>query len=237
MSGLKYSGMIRQRALSWWAALPPFAVTLYFAIINMGQEDEGGVLGFSHALWSTMLYIGVSLGSLLAGMAVDRSSFRRLYNIRGGDLWFTIHRGAYYGVMIIIPAMMLSVLSGALLSFMGCEEPMQEIFEYMGDDGTTAGVRIILALSAVVVAPVVEELVFRGVIFATLLRYCSLPFAVLASGIYFAVVHLHLTSFPALLFLGCTFATGYAVTGSILTPIIMHTLFNAFSLSIFLLAE
>lgn len=230
---------LSRRALSWRGALPVFAVTLYFAILSGGVPEEGSVPGFGHAVLSTALYILVSVGSLLVGMGVDRSSFRRIYSIRGGErgLWYAIHRGIYYGVMIIVPAMLISILSGAVLSMLGYEEPLQDIFECLADEKSTAGVRVVLGVSAVVVAPVVEELVFRGVIFASLLRYCSLPMAVLISGVYFAAVHLHVTSFPALVFLGCTFATGYAVTGSILTPIIMHTLFNSFSLSLFSLTS
>jgi membrane protease YdiL (CAAX protease family) len=90
--------------------------------------------------------------------------------------------------------------------------------------------RVGLITAAVLIAPTVEEFVFRGILFRALLRHRRFAYAALLSGAYFALVHLHAPSFLPLLALSAAFSAGYAATGSILTPIVMHALFNAVSL-------
>jgi membrane protease YdiL (CAAX protease family) len=80
--------------------------------------------------------------------------------------------------------------------------------------------------AAVLIAPVVEELLFRGILLPALLKARSFLFAALLTGAYFALVHLHAPSFLPLLLLSAAFSAGYAATGSILTPMAMHAVFN-----------
>ena len=83
-----------------------------------------------------------------------------------------------------------------------------------------------------VVAPVAEEIVFRGVLFSYLRRW-GLPMAVLVSTALFAA--LHLPAVPVTQVVGgMVFAIAYHVSGSLMTPILIHTLGNLaiFGLSI-----
>ena len=83
-----------------------------------------------------------------------------------------------------------------------------------------------------VVAPVAEEIVFRGIIFGYLRRW-GLPAAVLVSTALFAA--LHLPAIPVTQVVGgMVFAIAYHLSGSLMTPILIHTLGNLaiFSLSL-----
>ncbi len=83
-----------------------------------------------------------------------------------------------------------------------------------------------LIFSAIIVAPVCEELVFRGFIFGVLRDLVNPSFAIVLSGVFFGLVHSNLLSLPSLCFLGSLLALLYHLTRSIWAPILCHFLFN-----------
>ena len=102
---------------------------------------------------------------------------------------------------------------------------MQEIVQTMisSDDVT---IRITLLFSAIIVAPMVEEIIFRGYIYPILKRYSHRLFAGFMTSLLFAVVHGHMEGLIPLLFLAIILTLCYEITGSIFVPILIHALFN-----------
>ncbi|MBX7207020.1 MAG: CPBP family intramembrane metalloprotease [Verrucomicrobiaceae bacterium] len=89
--------------------------------------------------------------------------------------------------------------------------------------------RVIMLLTAVIVAPLVEETVFRGFIYGVLKRYTDGWFAALCSAALFALVHMHVGSFVPLFVLALGFCAAYERTGCLLVPMFMHAFFNGTS--------
>ncbi len=87
-------------------------------------------------------------------------------------------------------------------------------------------------LGIVVGAPLMEELVFRGIFFRVLARYSNVPFAAFFSAGIFAVIHNNALSLIPLFILGLIFAIAYERTRSLLVPIFMHSFFNAMQFSL-----
>lgn len=87
-------------------------------------------------------------------------------------------------------------------------------------------VQVAMALTAAVVAPLSEEIIFRGMIFGVLKRYTDTSFAGLLSALLFAAIHLHVGYFLPLFALGLLFVAAYEATGCLLVSIFMHALFN-----------
>ncbi len=90
-------------------------------------------------------------------------------------------------------------------------------------------VPILLGASAVFIAPLAEELFFRGYLYGVIKRYTDSYFAALASALVFALVHLHIGTMLPLFALGLVLVCAYEYTGSLLVPIFIHSLFNATS--------
>jgi membrane protease YdiL (CAAX protease family) len=84
----------------------------------------------------------------------------------------------------------------------------------------------LMGVAVVVVAPVTEELIFRGYLFPVLRRFTGVSFAAVMSGLIFAVAHGELGALPILFFLGVLLALVYQRSGSIWAPIGVHALFN-----------
>lgn len=87
-------------------------------------------------------------------------------------------------------------------------------------------VRISLIFIAVVVAPVFEELVFRGIFLPALVRKIGLFPGIMVISLVFALLHMHLPSLLPLFLLSAMFCFAFARTGSLLVPIGMHAAFN-----------
>jgi membrane protease YdiL (CAAX protease family) len=88
----------------------------------------------------------------------------------------------------------------------------------------------LLVIAAVVLAPIVEELIFRGCLYRFLKSQTTLLPAQIASGILFSIIHWNLLSFLPLMLVGIFLARVYEKSGSILVAIWFHAFFNAFSL-------
>lgn len=103
-----------------------------------------------------------------------------------------------------------------------------------------------VAIAVVVFAPIWEEFFFRGVLYRFLRGRLVFNLAAWISGACFAVVHLNLSALftdaplnlstlAPLMFLGYLLARAYEYTGDIRVPIIMHALFNLFSICMIVL--
>lgn len=89
----------------------------------------------------------------------------------------------------------------------------------------------ILVFMAIAVAPVVEEIIFRGCIYRFLKHHTNILVAQIISGSIFALLHGNLLSFVPLIIVGVLLARVYEKTGSLAVAIWFHAFFNAFSLS------
>lgn len=95
-------------------------------------------------------------------------------------------------------------------------------------------VRLYLYLLAALLAPLAEELYFRGMILPLFMRRMKPLTAVLFVAAAFALIHLHVPSFIALFIIALTLSAAYVSTGSIVAAITVHVLFNSLNLLLFL---
>jgi membrane protease YdiL (CAAX protease family) len=84
-------------------------------------------------------------------------------------------------------------------------------------------------LSAVVLAPVCEEVLFRGLLYPALKRKIGIGLSMILTAGLFALVHWHLQTFPPLFVLGLALAYVYERTGTLVAPIAFHAVFNGWT--------
>lgn len=107
----------------------------------------------------------------------------------------------------------------------------QGITEALGADESTVGL-ITAGFMVVAVAPVAEEIFFRGFFYGALRSRYSVPAAVLMAGLLFGSIHWDFTAeglaiLPPLALLGAIFCLVYERTGSLFPVIAMHAINNA----------
>ena len=81
-------------------------------------------------------------------------------------------------------------------------------------------------LLMVFVGPVLEEIIYRGILFFLLLKRYSLLTAMLVSSFLFAFMHLRFMGILYLFVYGLLFSFAYYRTRSLLTPIVLHIFIN-----------
>ncbi len=101
----------------------------------------------------------------------------------------------------------------------------QELVQYF-ETQAFAPEMLLLVFSGVVLAPLAEEVLFRGILYRSLkAQMPRLPAQAVSAGL-FALLHLNAYSFLPLLLLGMLLARAYERTGSLATPIVFHAAFN-----------
>lgn len=86
----------------------------------------------------------------------------------------------------------------------------------------------IMIIAIVFLGPVLEELVFRRVIFGSIIQNYNFWIASIISAIVFAAIHMDFTHILLYTICGMIFAFLYHKTKRIITPIIAHILLNGF---------
>lgn len=87
-------------------------------------------------------------------------------------------------------------------------------------------------VSAVIAAPILEELLFRGMVYRRLRDFCSAKPAIIISAAFFGVFHGNLVQFVYAFIIGLMLAYVYEKMKTIWTPIIFHVGANLLSVLI-----
>jgi membrane protease YdiL (CAAX protease family) len=220
------------------------AIALYFA----GQLVAGLLIGAWFVAWdgSTVGPDEVSIAPValllaaVGGQLIGLLAAVALLRIRRVDLRPVIGAVRPVGRLLLIGTgvgsgmlVAASLVVAALMRVTGSEQPADQ---FLLDELTRGGVSTVLAfIAAVVLAPVAEELLFRGLLFRALLRRRSLHVAALVSASVFALVHVDVAVSQPLALVGLTLvgmvlAYAYQRTGSLLVPIAGHAAFNGITL-------
>ena len=106
---------------------------------------------------------------------------------------------------------------------------MQEIVGFLAER-RSGPARVVVVISAVLIAPVQEEFIFRGYLYGVMRRYVGPFVGVVGSALLFAGIHVNAASFGALFVLAVCLTLAYEWTGSIFVPMTMHALFNSLNI-------
>lgn len=85
---------------------------------------------------------------------------------------------------------------------------------------------IIVMIFSIILAPIAEEFLIRGMLLPKLRRYWSPTSAIIITTLVFSGLHGNMTQFAGTLALGLITGWVYEYTGRIITPIIVHCGFN-----------
>ena len=127
---------------------------------------------------------------------------------------------------IILPvAWGLGILSTRIMAQFHVEAVPQQSVKML-QTGISVGPEIFLALLAIAIAPVTEELLFRGILYPFIKQQGYPKLALWGTSVLFGLLHLNLMTFLPLTFLGLVLAWLYETTDNLTAPILAHSLFN-----------
>ena len=123
----------------------------------------------------------------------------------------------------ILISLTVAMVYAGILTGLGLDDEVRSpsIFD---EPGTV--VLIVGSIMAVAVAPVVEELFFRGFIFSGLLSRLTVKQAAIGSAALFALAHIHPLSYAPIFIIGLVLAWVYRTTGSLANAMLVHASYN-----------
>jgi membrane protease YdiL (CAAX protease family) len=92
--------------------------------------------------------------------------------------------------------------------------------------------RLALGAAAILVAPVIEEMLFRGILYPAIKRLGHRQLAWWGSALAFGAVHLNLATFVPLTALALVLTWLYERADNLLAPIAAHSVFNAMNFAL-----
>jgi len=176
-----------------------------------------GLAGLAVATREPTAAIGGALATLAGGLVLYRVVVRRAFRPQGG-------RGERIGrgFLVLWAAMPLIYGVALLLQWLGFEEQQKSI-RWLAD--RREGWRLI-ALHAVLIAPVAEETCFRGLLYPALRQLRGPRYAILLTAVVFGLIHvLPAVVLPMVLF-GAAMAWLCETNGSYLPCLLAHMAFN-----------
>ncbi len=129
----------------------------------------------------------------------------------------------FKGWLIIIPFVLLtSLITNLIVDNQNGSNPLLEIV--LNDNNYFSF--ILLFLTTTLLAPLFEELIFRGVLLPILSRDFGVLLGVTISAFIFALAHLSISEMPPLFVLGIGLGITRIISGRLFSSIIMHSLWN-----------
>ena len=174
-----------------------------------------------------------AFGTVLLLVARKKWSWPFAFGIRVREWRPDLIRGGRYYLSVLPMIMLVALLYHAWTYLTGEEVAVQDAVDMiMGTESVT--MLIYLGVLAVVVAPVVEEIVFRGMLFPWLARVINLRIAILVVSVAFGLIHGFSGAMLPLMALSVMLCLAYVRTQSLFVPIVMHALFNGVNLFVML---
>jgi uncharacterized protein len=178
------------------------------------MKDQGVDLYTVQNWWSVISFlIAVIITVLLLRKDMRTPAMRGATGPWMTILWIVV------GVAAAFAGQMLAAMIEMALGIVPGSENTSNLLEAVRDVPA-------FVLIVVIFAPVLEEIIFRKIIFGEIYKRTNFFVAVLISALLFGVVHMELLHLLTYFSMGVVFAGLYVLTKRIIVPIVVHSLMN-----------
>lgn len=249
MAGLFFCIYMATQFLVTWILTLAFAFSyvalgmqqIFLAIAGGAAITDAAYEELVRQLTSDAMEASLALSNLIsfAAAIITVAVLYLVFTLRGRRL-----REAVWCKKTPAPDLFLCLLGGVALNFFAScvlsviPFPESWLTDYTESSAVvSAGPAVIVFLATVVAAPVLEEIVFRGLIYNRLRDGMPIPVAALISSAVFAVLHGSPIWICYTFVFGLLLVAIYERTGSIFTNIALHVGFNLFGILSALIPE
>jgi len=191
------------------------------------EEDTRGPV----VLGNTLLFTSAGIAFVAFRVRQRRLTWEHAFGLRMNGLAGNVLHGVG-GYLAAIPLVLASGYAyDAYLRSIDYPVRLQEIAQILRQPGLPAWQTAGIVAVVTVFAPVMEELLFRGIALPVLARHWGILRAALAVSLAFAFIHFHVESIVPLFVISLGFSLVYVLSGSVLAPIVMHAVFNAVNIA------
>lgn len=127
------------------------------------------------------------------------------------------------GIGLLLLVYFISIINNVVMMFLGVVTQAETIFDVLNEIDSLA----VFILASTVVAPIFEEIFFRGFLFKGFRQKYGWKIALVVSSLIFSLFHGQIATLIPTFLLGSLFAYIYHRTESIFPSIIMHFMVNS----------
>jgi membrane protease YdiL (CAAX protease family) len=185
--------------------------------------------GFGAVLLTTLGFQGAAWLLILFFLRQHQAGWREALGFRGPQLPRALFL-AVLAVIILLPVVLgLQQVSAVVLTKLGWQ-PEDQIAVTLLANTKSWWMRVYLGAFAVVLAPVAEEFIFRGMLYPFVKQLGWPRLAWIGVSFVFALIHYDAATFVPLFVLALALTWLYEKTDNLLAPIAAHSLFNGANL-------
>ena len=141
--------------------------------------------------------------------------------------------GLVTGLGLVLISMVLALLTSQLIQALGDQVEPQKLVTLIAEESAkkeNIPTLIFFVVMAVVVAPIAEEILFRGILYPAIKQIGYPRLAAIGTALLFALFHVNLLTFASLTVVALGLIALYEFTDNLLAPITAHAVFNASNL-------
>ena len=198
-----------------------------------GGDDEQATL---RIVIQSISFHMIGLGIVVLSLLRRRVTWRDAFGLEPRAILKNIGAGAMFYLAVLPFLVFYTFVYQTVLRGMGHEIMMQEVALVVAGE-QSFWMRLYLAGLAVVLAPLFEEILFRGIGLPLIARKWGVAPAIVLVSLFFAAIHFHLPSMMPLFVIAVAFSLAYIHTGSIVVPIVMHALFNGVNVAMLMVLK
>ncbi len=206
-----------------------FAGLLLGSLVVQGYRSQLGDQNASDRLLlftlGVLSFHGVGLALVHVFVRQHGTTWRDAFGFAEPRLGRAVFLAVLVAIMVMPIALSLRELSARFLAKFEVSADPQEAVRVM-QEATSSSELAVYGLFAIIVAPIVEELIFRGVLYPAIKQNGYRQLALWGTSIFFALTHANLAALLPLTVLAVILTFLYETTNNLLAPIITHSLFN-----------
>ena len=213
-----------------------FMLALSPGAVVAGQFADGSVAQMAANI--TVLPVAI-LVSIIVWFQVNHRVYRSpvwladTFGFNRNNTGRCLMLGLVTGLGLVLISMVLALLTSQLIQALGDQVEPQKLVTLIAEESAkkeNIPTLIFFVVMAVVVAPIAEEILFRGILYPAIKQIGYPRVAVIGTALLFALFHVNLLTFASLTVVALGLIALYEFTDNLLAPITAHAVFNASNL-------
>ncbi|MDP3979785.1 MAG: type II CAAX endopeptidase family protein [Chlamydiota bacterium] len=206
-----------------------FVIGLQILIVIIPSMGIDQVIGVSKEISGTYVVeiVGISFLVLLLrrryGIYWDTLGFKKSGNM-AACIWSII-----YYISAIPWIILMALITAFLADKLGIQLEPQQITKMLLSNQSWCDF-ILTCFLVMIIAPVGEEIFFRGFVYPVMKRWMGLGFSAVFNALFFSLLHYNIYAFLPVFVIGIFLVLLYEKTGNIISVMLFHITFNSMSL-------
>ena len=208
-----------------------FNVSFSQSLLNFFQPQIAGFFGdegrFFSVIFSTFAFQGGTILLIALFLHIQRMSWKKAFGFHIGSPLTVLVQGFFLGLAAFPVSLFLVWLIRCILELLQMGAESQEVIKMLQKKEAGAWIQIaVISVFSILVAPVVEEILFRGVLYVHVRDMGFPKIAALGSAVLFGLVHSNRVAFIPLVLIALFLILLYERYANLIVCIATHASFN-----------